>query len=512
MKVTPPPLRGTPLVSLSTYLGGGGSGSQPGAPNQPPAPSGHVPFSTGSNAVAWGSNVAIITSNGSNQVTGPFVNFASGSGISFAVASNTLTISGGGGSGLPWFDVKQTYGAAGDGVTDDTAEVQAAIDAAAAAGGGVVYFRAGVYLIGGALQDTSRSNSQLRLPSKDAVDDEQIAIHLLGEFPPPPIFSVVGATPLPDEQVVIKGTLTSVSGTSPSLLGGWGPAGSYADFTFLQLRIENITFRLPENPVYSALDLSHVTGVDLENVICDVSDYQIQGITEPTTSTSYGIRLPAVDNGAYTRLGAVNVAGYYYGIQVGEHTTGQQVTCWGCKVGVQTVAGYHASKFDRLMFVHCERGLQASGGIHYLTIDQLNVEHAASGWWVTDEDVDDPSNYLYGWAHWKVTLAGVGHDSTWTVDGATNFHMLEIGDDPFLVSPLTTKGDLWSYTTTDARFAVGSNGTVPIADSTQAVGLRYSYNAPSGELLISDTPAGSPLVFGDILQNELQDDLLYGDL
>lgn len=39
------------------------------------------------------------------------------------------------------------FGAVGKGVTDDTAAIQAAIDAAVAAGGGVIYFGAGTYLI-----------------------------------------------------------------------------------------------------------------------------------------------------------------------------------------------------------------------------------------------------------------------------------------------------------------------------------------------------------------------------
>lgn len=41
-------------------------------------------------------------------------------------------------------------------------------------------------------------------------------------------------------------------------------------------------------------------------------------------------------------------------------------------------------------------------------------------------------------------------------------------------SPLTTKGDLWCYSTTDARQPAGANGTVLVADSTQSTGLRYS--------------------------------------
>jgi hypothetical protein len=415
--------RPRPVLSATSLGGSGGSfdgGGNPGG--------GLVPTASGSNTWAWGSNVASIRADGT-LVLGPHVAFAEGSGITLSVSSNTVTIASGASSGLGWFNVED-YGAVHDGSTDDTVAIQDAIDAAEAAGGGVVYFPKGVYSIEGALQDTSRSNSQLVLPQKDYVDDEQLTIVLLGEVPPPTTFSVIGATPLPDTHAILMGTLVVAAGTSPSLLGGWGP-DSDLDFTNINLRIENLAFRLPENPVYSALNLSKVAGVDLDNVLCDVSDYQIQGITEPTTAASYGIRLPELNNGALTRLGVVNVAGYYNGIQIGEHTLGQDVTAWGCKVGFQTIAGYHASHFSRLMAVHCERVLQGTGGAHYLSISQLNIEHAASGWWVTDEDIDDPSNYLNGWAHWKVTLAGTGHDSTFTIDGATNFHTLEMGDDPF---------------------------------------------------------------------------------
>lgn len=47
-------------------------------------------------------------------------------------------------------------------------------------------------------------------------------------------------------------------------------------------------------------------------------------------------------------------------------------------------------------------------------------------------------------------------------------------------SPLTTKGDLYTYSTTDARLPVGTDGYILTADSTQATGMKWAAASSSG--------------------------------
>ena len=52
-----------------------------------------------------------------------------------------------------------------------------------------------------------------------------------------------------------------------------------------------------------------------------------------------------------------------------------------------------------------------------------------------------------------------------------------------LSSPLTTKGDVWGYSTTNARVPVGTNGQVLTADSTNANGVAWA-TAASGSSFV----------------------------
>ena len=64
----------------------------------------------------------------------------------------------------------------------------------------------------------------------------------------------------------------------------------------------------------------------------------------------------------------------------------------------------------------------------------------------------------------------------------TDSHVVEVYNGtswvaPGASSPLTTKGDLWGYSTTDARVPVGTDGQALLADSTQTTGLRWGSSA-----------------------------------
>lgn len=339
--------------------------------------------------------------------------------IAAYVAANQVTLT----ANVPFStsNCRVTFG------SDDTAAIQAAINAGANTPGGPnLLFQTGIWCVGGALQDTSRSNAQILLPSANAVSGKEMTVTFRGVTPPPAMPSVVGSTPLPDGLVVIRGMLNTASGNSPAMVGGWGPSGSFNNFTFVNFASRDILYRMPRNPTLTALDLSHVAGADIDTTAVDCGNYQIQGLTQPTSSTSFGLRLPGNGNGAYTRLGVVNVIGFYNGYEFGEHSNGFQVNAWGCMNPFNFIAADHASYFTRLMAVHCNMGITVTGD-HYFRVAEYNVEHAAAGSWLsTTYDINDASNKGHGDIFWHQVTANVGVNSTFTVNGAANLRRFQL--------------------------------------------------------------------------------------
>jgi hypothetical protein len=69
-------------------------------------------------------------------------------------------------------------------------------------------------------------------------------------------------------------------------------------------------------------------------------------------------------------------------------------------------------------------------------------------------------------------------------------------------TPLTTKGDIFTFTTVDARLGVGANGTVLTADSAESSGLKWAAPSSGGMTLLSTTTlSGSSVSLSSISQD-----------
>jgi hypothetical protein len=68
--------------------------------------------------------------------------------------------------------------------------------------------------------------------------------------------------------------------------------------------------------------------------------------------------------------------------------------------------------------------------------------------------------------------------------------------------PLTTKGDLYGFSTVPTRVAVGANGTVLTADSAEATGVKWAAAGGGSLTLLSTTTiSGSATVISSISQS-----------
>lgn len=450
---------------LADWLGEGLSSARPVAPNIMPGGLGLYWSTDTTTLSAWdGSAWHNIASGGAgvsslNSLTGALT-LAAGTNVTLGVSGSTITINSTGGGSFPWIDVTQApYSADKTGVADATSAIQSVLDAIGTAGGGVAYFPAGTYLIGGALQDTARSNAQLVLP-KVSTSATQIPVFMIGQAPPPQDFSVGASMPFPTGCAVLKSTLAAGTG---SLLGVWGPSGSSLDFSNIQFRCVNMLFQTVANPTITALDGSHVACIDIDNVVACTGKYGVPDVTYPTTTTSYGIRLPKNGNGAFTRIDRTAVIGFYTGFQMAEHTMAGQINAWACARAAEHIAADHASLINRLQSIHCTKGLVPSG-VHYLDIAQFNIEHAASGTWNPSYDIDDSSHYMHGAIGWHSVLAGVGANDTFTTNGALNVRLNETG----FAFPNIVSSTAYSFIRNDCSHGVSFSASAAVTATINA--------------------------------------------
>lgn len=304
--------------------------------------------------------------------------------------------------------------------TDDTTAIQDTIDDAIAAGGGKIYFPPLMTMVGGALQDTGNANCQLLLPSIDVGSESPSAIEFIGEFGPYNVGSTIRDVVPQTTGSIIIGMLNS--GAGGALFGGKRTGGS---FTNIRTFMHNLTVRMPQNPVLTAINFEKVAASSFGSVCVDVGSYTDDGPAQPTTATSYGIKLPEINNGVENRLENIYVGGFYNNIRLGEHSSGTFVQSWqsinGIVVSEVNQASYikHVVSADNSNHVTVEQT-----GYSYLSVAMFNVEHAPGtfpAWMQTTYSLNDAGDYLIGRCNYHTVLGGTGAVDNFGKNGGGNF-------------------------------------------------------------------------------------------
>jgi hypothetical protein len=379
-----------------------------------------------------------LTKGDLTTITGTFTDLNGGSGAGVTKAYGPLHITPGNDSIYLHFNVK-AYGAVGDGVANDQAAVQAAINACYNAGGGIVYFPKGTYRIAGSLvtsgTNVGNPNSLLYIPSGTA-NSQGISIVLEAEQKPNQLFDGLPSQPamLTQSGSVLYADPSAVSGTYPSLLGCDGTGGFFGQNYNISIEVKNLALLVKNRPG-SGANMSPVNFKTVANATVHDNYLSIDTagyLSSYPTAETFGIYLPETNNGTVVRAYNNVVVGFKYGIIASEHASGDgnEIVC--CEYGLVAMPTNHGIHFDNLGIHWCKHSISGNVGTlpiltgattTSLTIDNLNAEfYTGSVWYSTRYVVDDTLNTIHGNMKYHMV------NGAFSKNGGVNFRCYDAAD------------------------------------------------------------------------------------
>lgn len=311
------------------------------------------------------------------------------------------------------FDVTH-YGAVGDGSTDDTAAIQAAINAAAAYAVSVetryaeVVFpvRPASYVIGGALVQggTTFGNSQLTIPIV-AGTARKVTLVLRGEGADAAAMPYWAQTTGQRWGVTLKSTLTGQTLSSdwgiPSVIGGpvtTGALATYGSSTFnnVCVVVDGIAISTPLTPTVGGFDFRGTAQVVMKRcaVVVDAQTSSISG--SATNDWTVGLSLPVFTNNDRSVVEDFTVYGHYVGIQVGEHLWMDRAACIYCHDGIKFTSfgsdTLHSIGMGAISIEGCVDALRCYEGSGKAPVDIAALSTEV----ISGKHVNDSNNVIYG--------------------------------------------------------------------------------------------------------------------
>jgi hypothetical protein len=371
---------------------------------------------------------------------------------------------GGGGGGDANTVTASDIGLVGDGVTDNTAALQAWLNSVGTAKvNSTLLVPDGVYVFSGALQDGSGANAQIVFPSVGQADPAY-SVTIKGYHPllliPWPNVSM----PLP-RGPIFKSTLNTGSGTQPAFMGGRGPIGVTGTpyLSFMSICFENMIFQMPSNPVLTCLNLSHYSVVQIlgNNLITAGTSMGSGDAVNPTTTTSYGLILPPDSESILQHIDSLNIWNFYTGLKVGECTNTNNLFIGVCHYSAEFAFANHSSIIKYFQDWHCPYGIHVTG-THAFRIELHDIELAPTGdgWSESVQNITDAGNNATADITWWTVKGNVGPVNTYVLNGGANIQARRVGS--------ASGGDLrWVQLSGGGKLQARNTGTNTWADVDQ---------------------------------------------
>lgn len=291
------------------------------------------------------------------------------------------------------FNVVTDYGADPTFVADATMAIQNAINAAFAAGGGIVFFPYGHYKIDGALVtlvDGVNPNCQLYLPLSTGGTSVYPKITFRGESPSNWSAEVVTSLPKNQYGVILESTILSpgyVFGSSFYTSAGLGGEVNYTwwGFEHIEIRTRTQTAGVEVTPVMSGINSNAPRSVHFDHVKVTTQSPELDLLVPANT---WGVLLPHYNNNGNITINNLNIGGYYNGFRAAEHMSVTYVNTYTCVNGMVVPFMNHSGTILHFSSEGCKNHIMVEGAM-YVHIGTYNVEHytTAGAWNMYEYDV-----------------------------------------------------------------------------------------------------------------------------
>jgi hypothetical protein len=331
----------------------------------------------------------------------------------------------------PWQFLVESYGAVGDGTTDDTAAINSAVTAAVAYAQAnrfyaEVIFRPVTYLLSSPTTKGPYGNAQIQLPYI-AGTGQKVTLVFRGVVDATAHPHWLQTTPQRSGTVlrtVLTGQTSDATYKAPSVVGGPTTLGldskSFPDHSNMLFVVDGITITTPPNPTLVGFDLRQVATANINTAAC-LAEQSPSGApdfsTTPSSPLGVALYMPRGGNGDNVNVGLFTAYGFAYGVGFADHFTAQRLLIVYCGTAF-FVSGRGNSAGASILYTSVEATptiIDAStmvGQDRYpLNITRLDIEGSPG----VTVDVIDAGNHLTGAISWNdifrtaPTVTGAGN-------------------------------------------------------------------------------------------------------